>query len=339
MRAARLLHLVVALALPHRIELSAQVSHGLGWVMSAGDTTPLGPLPSDLDWGDFDPEFAEGEVIRGTAIDLDGDGTADFVLRAGVALCGATGNCEFAVVDGKSHRMQGRISGAYLVVTTERMHEWPVIQSWSNLGADSGVFATYANDGAGYRRVASLSLSGPAREAVLKALRQIIPRVSAAPALPTDLRDLVGDWHGTNKLWVRPGEPMRESETRAAVALVAGSGYLSIRYTWSDKGEPQDGELLLRLAPDLGDTDMVWVDSWHQAPAFMPLRGVERSPEHRVALGSYAAGSGPPWGWRIAVTAEAADRFVLRMYNLTPDGAELLAVEAVYRRVMLHERP
>ena len=158
---------------------------------------------------------------------------------------------------------------------------------------------------------------------------------SGAPTAMTPaatLSDLVGEWTGDNKLWVIPGEPVRESATAARVSLVAGGRYLVLDYTWAEGGKPQDGHLVVRLASDTTDVDMVWVDSWHQGASFLRLAGIEKSSASVSALGSYAAPPGPAWGWRIAFTAESKDRYAMRMWNITPDGQELLAVEAVYKR-------
>ena len=47
-------------------------------------------------------------------------------------------------------------------------------------------------------------------------------------------------------------------------------------------------------------------------------------------LGYYAAPPDPDWGWRITLQPDSANRFRLIMYNITPDGEEILAVEAVF---------
>jgi hypothetical protein len=45
--------------------------------------------------------------------------------------------------------------------------------------------------------------------------------------------------------------------------------------------------------------------------------------------GSYEAGSGPAWGWRIELQRAGAD-LMLTMYNISPGGQDYLAVAAVY---------
>jgi hypothetical protein len=51
-----------------------------------------------------------------------------------------------------------------------------------------------------------------------------------------------------------------------------------------------------------------------------------------VVRGSYPAPTGPDWGWRIELDLRLADQLQMRMVNITPDGQEMLAVQAVYAR-------
>ena len=146
------------------------------------------------------------------------------------------------------------------------------------------------------------------------------------------LIEYVGDWSGINRLWLSPDDPVRESETTASMALAAGGAFAMISYTWAENGEPQDGVLLVRLAPEPSQLDMVWIDSWHTGGKFMEFRGEEDRDGCMSALGSYPAPPGPDWGWRIVLAADADAGLRIRMYNISPDGEEALAVEADYTR-------
>lgn len=146
------------------------------------------------------------------------------------------------------------------------------------------------------------------------------------------LTDMVGDWTGENKLWFMPNTPVHESPTTASIRTVAGGRYLVVDYTWSHEGKPHDGHMLVRLTGEPDATDIAWVDSFHQSASILRLAGLEKSPTVVSARGSYPAPTGPDWGWKIAISAEAKDRFAFRMWNIMPDGPEMLAVEAVYRR-------
>jgi hypothetical protein len=150
--------------------------------------------------------------------------------------------------------------------------------------------------------------------------------------LQTSLKELVGDWFGTKRVWLSPQDPVRESETKATIALAARSAFLTITYTWSDLGEPQDGMLIVRLAQEPSSLDMVWIDSWHTGGKFMEFRGEEHGDGQVSAIGSYSAPEGPNWGWRITLTTGAGGGCEVRMYNITPDGIEELAVEMIYTR-------
>jgi len=146
------------------------------------------------------------------------------------------------------------------------------------------------------------------------------------------LTELAGQWSGVNRLWVYPGDPVRESETGASVVFAARGALALITYTWAYEGEPQEGVLMVQTKADPTDVEVVWVDSWHTGSKFMLFHG-EDDKEGLVAVrGTYAAPPGPDWGWRIVLGADSADEIHILMYNITPDGQEALAVEARYDR-------
>ncbi len=64
-------------------------------------------------------------------------------------------------------------------------------------------------------------------------------------AIPT-LNDLVGKWKGTNRLWLMPGEAVRESETPAEIALIARGQFSEMRYAWAANGRSQ-GQMFLAV--------------------------------------------------------------------------------------------
>lgn len=149
---------------------------------------------------------------------------------------------------------------------------------------------------------------------------------------PKHWHPLMGEWTGINRLWVTPDEPARESETTASTTLAAQGRFLALRYTWTDEGRPQDGEMLIGLDPKRKQVHAAWIDSWHMGDRFMVLAGEPREDEAIVVRGTYEAPPGPDWGWRIEIRPEAEDAFELLMYNLSPESEEVLAVEATYSR-------
>jgi len=148
----------------------------------------------------------------------------------------------------------------------------------------------------------------------------------------TELTDLVGSWSGRNQLWLMPGDPVRESKTQASVTSTAHGVLVSLAYSWDYEGQPQEGVLLLRNHLDAAKVEVVWLDSWHTRNEFM-LFAADADHQGLVAVrGSYAAPPGPDWGWRIGLHADGADAFSVRMYNISPEGQEALAVDARYTR-------
>ena len=149
-------------------------------------------------------------------------------------------------------------------------------------------------------------------------------------SIPASLAQLVGNWIGLNRLWLSPGEPVRISDTTAAVALIAQGRFLTLRYTWADEGQPQDGLLLIGQEGQENIFEAVWIDSWHMRDTIMHCQGSLDVQGSISMQGSYAAPPGPDWSWRITIGPEDEDRMHLRMINIHPDGKEELAVEALY---------
>ena len=143
---------------------------------------------------------------------------------------------------------------------------------------------------------------------------------------------LNGKWQGTNKLWLSPGEPVRESESLAEISTIAQGQFSEMRYTWAEGGKAQEGRIIIGHAPAGQAVNAVWFDTWHMMDQFMVCAGsVEAEGLVRVK-GAYAAPPGPDWGWQIAVEPKWKDQFHLMMYNITPEGESFLAVETVYTR-------
>ncbi|MBC8075823.1 MAG: DUF1579 family protein [Chloroflexales bacterium] len=143
------------------------------------------------------------------------------------------------------------------------------------------------------------------------------------------LRALVGAWTGTSRL-IMPGEPTRDSQSNLSVGLAARDKFITITYTWNFDGEPQEGVLL--LGQDQNSIDGVWIDSWHMGDKLMALRGQAETSGAIILRGSYKIEGYPDWGWRTDL--EPADgTFRVVMYNVSPEGEEMLGVEATYTRL------
>jgi hypothetical protein len=165
---------------------------------------------------------------------------------------------------------------------------------------------------------------------VLAGERPLVEVMVMTPA--EKLARLAGRWTGTSRLWLSPAEEARESASTATIAPTAQGHFLTIAYTWATDGEPQDGLLLLATTMPAEAVSAVWIDSWHMGRELMRCHGQIDPSGVASVKGSYAAPPGPDWGWRIVVEPDGGETLRLVMYNVTPGGEEMLAVEGVYRR-------
>lgn len=141
------------------------------------------------------------------------------------------------------------------------------------------------------------------------------------------LSDLVGSWKGTNRLytpWLE--QKLHESPSTANVRSKMNGQFLSIEYTWSHDGEPQEGLLVLGCDPKSDAVQAVWTDSWHSKNVLMLCNGTADENGNVSVTGYYSVPENPDWGWRTELHP-ASDSFLYRMYNISPDGDEDLAVE------------
>ncbi|NGP53519.1 DUF1579 family protein [Thioalkalivibrio sp. XN8] len=144
---------------------------------------------------------------------------------------------------------------------------------------------------------------------------------------------LAGDWQAISRLWLSPQDPVRESESLAAIRSTGREQFNELEYSWAFDGRPQVGRLILGQDHASHAVKAVWFDSWHMKNDFMVCQG-SVDPTGVVAVkGTYAAPPGPDWGWEIIIEPDAQGGFALSMYNIPPGGGPELAVEAKYTRV------
>jgi hypothetical protein len=117
-----------------------------------------------------------------------------------------------------------------------------------------------------------------------------------------------------------------------SVAPVAKGKFLSLTYTWSHEEVAQEGLILLGYDDKQEIATAAWVDSWHMSSKIMACQGKIDEQGAIDLRGSYEAPPGPDWGWRIVITPKSGSGLQIVMYNITPEGAEDLAVQADYKR-------
>jgi hypothetical protein len=144
---------------------------------------------------------------------------------------------------------------------------------------------------------------------------------------------LLGDWTGSNLLrlsWLTLSD--YHSSSRLSVAPVAKGKFLSFTYMWSHENVSHEGLILLGYDDQQEMATAAWVDSWHMSSKIMSCQGKIDEQGAIVLRGSYEAPPGPDWGWRIVITPKSGSGLQIVMYNITPEGAEDLAVQADYKR-------
>jgi hypothetical protein len=122
-------------------------------------------------------EYYDNAVPYVIQKDLNGDGVEDLVIVSAINLCG-TGGCPYALVDGKSMRQIGDFFGSPILISDQKINDYPVIQSYSHISAWSGNFTTYIYDGKKYQVVSEVYLIGESVEALFKGFdgyRKIVP--------------------------------------------------------------------------------------------------------------------------------------------------------------------
>lgn len=147
------------------------------------------------------------------------------------------------------------------------------------------------------------------------------------------LGSLVGKWKGKNSLylsWVE--ESPFVSESNAAVAFSAQGKFLKIEYDWIYEEKTQDGLILLGTDKTTESIKAFWIDSWHMSDKLMISEGKQDANGAISLKGFYQVPEHPDWGWRTVIESETPNSFKITMYNVSPEGAEDLAVEVIFER-------
>jgi hypothetical protein len=148
---------------------------------------------------------------------------------------------------------------------------------------------------------------------------------------PENFEKLTGNWRGKNSLhtpWMEES-PVKSSDSEAVVETTAINRFLKIEYTWSFEEKPQEGILL--IGSEENSAKAVWIDSWHNGDKFMNCEGTFEGNSIKIK-GFYKVPDHSDWGWKTEINFETEDFFKIIMHNVTPEGEESLAVEAVYTR-------
>ena len=156
---------------------------------------------------------------------------------------------------------------------------------------------------------------------------------SLAEGVHPQVPRMAGQWEGRFRLWFEPGQPADDSVQHGSIRVLLGGRVLLHEYTGHCAGEPMQGVALIAHHLDERRYESAWAESFGTGTSIMFSTGASGDPRLSM-LGSYGDGQdGARWGWRTAIEQPDDDTLDLRMYNISPDGVEALAVEVNYRRV------
>jgi Protein of unknown function (DUF1579) len=152
-------------------------------------------------------------------------------------------------------------------------------------------------------------------------------------SVPKKLGELVGNWSGINRLWLSWHEDKtpKESDSTVTIEFAAKRKFININYTWIYEDETQEGQILLGHEKESDKIKAVWIDSFHMSDKFMINAGNVENDVISIK-GFYSVPENPDWGWRTVIDFADDKTFKIVMYNVTPEGEEEIAVEAIYTR-------
>ena len=117
-------------------------------------------------------EYEPSDSVRGTVVDLNHDGTPDYIVRSAASLCG-TGGCLYLVIDGATEKILGQVFGEPLYIQVAESHGYPVITSYAHMSAVSGSYTTWVFDGQAYQKTSSRSVEGASLDSLFAILRRV----------------------------------------------------------------------------------------------------------------------------------------------------------------------
>jgi Protein of unknown function (DUF1579) len=145
---------------------------------------------------------------------------------------------------------------------------------------------------------------------------------------------LLGKWRGKNNLYLTWIQEMPfVSDSNALINFSAQGKFLKIEYDWIHNDKKQDGLILLGNDKNSESIKAFWIDSFHQSDKLMISEGLQ-DPNGSISLkGFYEVKDNPDWGWRTVIESENSNSFKIKMFNVSPEGVEDLAVEAIYEKL------
>lgn len=144
--------------------------------------------------------------------------------------------------------------------------------------------------------------------------------------------ELNGLFYGKQKIWMEPGEAVFESPIAAEVENKKNKQAITISYTWRYNNETVKGSFLIEPKNER-NYSCIWEDTWHNKNTAMLLEGQLQGSKIFSFVGSYGTKDNTLWGWKIKIVPGNTGIFTIYMYNISPDGQEMLAVDIFLYKV------
>ena len=147
------------------------------------------------------------------------------------------------------------------------------------------------------------------------------------------LASLAGGWSGNTLTWFEKDVLADDSPVKAKISLMMDGRFLNYEYSAVLNEKPYEGKMLWSY--DLGNEkcQCSWVDTFHMGTAIMHSEGIE-SKNGFIVTGQYGwIGIGEPWSWRTELEIINPNQFILRAFNISPEGEEAKATETIYHRL------
>ncbi len=145
------------------------------------------------------------------------------------------------------------------------------------------------------------------------------------------LLSIAGNYTGRIRTWFEKDQLADDSAIEGSFRPVLDGRFLVHEYQYSFEGKAQSGISLMGYDLQQESWQTAWADSFHMSTAIMFSTGSEQ--EHPMVLGAYGApGSTEQWGWR-TVLEQPDGKLRIQHFNISPDGAEALAVQIDYDRI------
>ncbi|MEE1946328.1 DUF1579 family protein [Pedobacter sp. KR3-3] len=147
------------------------------------------------------------------------------------------------------------------------------------------------------------------------------------------LAGLVGSWDGQTRTWFEKDVLADESPMRGRMNLIMDGRFLSYEYVGRINGKPFEGKMLWGYDLQNAKCQCSWVDTFHMGTGILQSTGHETSFGFSVT-GQYGwPGVAELWGWRTELEIINSDQFIIRAFNISPQGEEAKATETIYHRI------